>query len=132
VKPFARVTPTSLGFGLKPSSCIYTGATVFESISVANVGIQDLHISQVTLSGDPAFGVRLENQANGAPASSVLPFIVKGFSDTVVKVTFSPLEEQAYFGRLEIVSDATNLPDLSIPLTGAGWRRPDAGSPDGG
>jgi hypothetical protein len=125
--PFILTERGSLGFGTEFGGGTFIGTVPQEHLSVSNEGLQDLKISDVTQSGDTAFAFRLEGQAMGQPPSSVLPLTVKPAMQTFIEFTFTPADVRRYHGAVVIKSNADNVADLEIKLSGCGIRQVDAG-----
>src|SRR5687767_10576740 len=51
-KPFILADRASLGFGLENGQAVYIGTRPQQSLQISNEGLQDLNITDITLSGD--------------------------------------------------------------------------------
>jgi hypothetical protein len=130
-KAFILTDRSAIGFMTEFASGTYIGMSVQDHIAVMNKGLQDLSITDVAKTGDDAFTFSLEGQAMGAPPSSVLPITVKPMMSTFIEFIFTPTLVKRYSGAITITSNAENVKDLPIQLTGCGLRKnPDGGNPD--
>lgn len=134
--PFILTDRSAIGFMTEFASGTVIGMAPQDHIAVSNEGLADLKIDDVVQTGEDAFTFRLQGQAMGAPVSTVLPIIVKPAMSTFIEFVFTPTEVKRYRGAINIKSNADNVKDLPIQLSGCGLRRVgDAGmveQPDGG
>jgi hypothetical protein len=108
----------SIGFGQEFGSGTFIGTKPMESLSINNEGLSDLHISSITLTGDPAFTMMPQTTP---------PVTVKGEQSTFVALFFEPTEAKIYMGNLNIKSDADNTTSLDVAISGKGLEPADAG-----
>jgi photosystem II stability/assembly factor-like uncharacterized protein len=111
--PLAAPDPASLDFDVQVK---HTAVTL--PITIENAGTGPLAITSVTTTGGGAFTEG--RNAFGIPA---------GASDTI-GVTFRPRGAASYAGTLEITSNASGTPVISIPLAGIGASAYFAAAPD--
>ncbi len=97
----------SLNFGTVPR-----GTSASRNVIVQNTGTADLHVSSVTLSGDPAY-----SESPGSGVGTLAPG-----DNLTVEVTFAPLPGATNPGpltaTLSIVTDAPSGGSASVPATG--------------
>jgi hypothetical protein len=137
-KPFILTDRNPIGFDQLFGNATYICTTKTESLSVSNVGLEDLEISDITFSGSPQF--RLMTLSNP-------PITVKGRQRTYLQVSFSPRRAILYTGRIAICSNADNTAGLTdagvtcstsghfpliVGVSGLGNALPDGGGADGG
>lgn len=109
-EPDIEVAPTALDFG---SVNAFTSLNLI--VTVANTGTLDLSVSEISLSGDPAF--------SAAPLLSPLdpPLVIAAGSSIDVTVTFFPTSAVALLGgTLTVVSDDPDEPVVVVSLIGNG------------
>ena len=100
--PDIDVSPVALDFGASP-----LGIPLSQDVTVLNVGSSDLTVTGASATGSPF------------AASAPLPATVTPNSDSVVTVTFTPLQAGVVTGELVLLSDDPDQPELVVPLTGA-------------
>lgn len=110
-KPQLQLDRCAIGFAQEFGSGTYIGTRPQESIIVENGGLTDLVISSVTTSGaDPtAFEVT-------GPTKTTL----KGLERAYIRVVFAPTEARCYSMDMNIKSNAENLPDAVLRVSGRG------------
>ncbi len=113
-EPWAEIdwTPTAIDFGAVPS---YVQAV--EVVTLTSTGTSDLEIDDIYLS--PGSSTDFTLQSNPAPV--VLP---PGYS-IQVGVSYVPDDPQADVGTLKIHSNASNEPEVQIPISGEMAPAPD-------
>ncbi len=109
VKPQLKLDRSSIGFGQEFGSGTFVGTSPQQSIQITNGGQQDLVISGVTLTGDPAF-------TKNGPSSTTL----KSNEQTFIQLIFTPPAAGPYTAKLTIASNADNAPSQDVPVTGKG------------
>lgn len=107
--PIATLTPTSLSFG----SELIGSVTQPQTVSLANSGNADLHITSISLGGsDPGdFGMTTTCPANGAALAAG--------STCSISVTFAPTTSGGRTATVQISDDAPGSPQ-SLSLSGTG------------
>jgi hypothetical protein len=118
-----QVSPGNLDFG-----GVEVLSTAQRYVTIANVGQEPLHVSDIKLSGKPAevtlFSLDL-NPPSSAACRSVAPTIAPGDECDVV-VTFAPAFAPplylpgAWESQLDIYSDDPETPVVQIPVSGIG------------
>jgi hypothetical protein len=88
---------------------VTVGTKGFVSFTVQNTGSQSMVVNTVTYSGDSAITLQ-------PGVSPVLPATIAFDKYLSVGLTCSPQAAQTYNGTVEIKSNASNLPDISIVL----------------
>src|SRR5262249_36322240 len=101
--PVIDVQPTSLDFGQAK-----IGETAALKLEIHAASNATLHLSAVTVGGDPASAVV------DAPAW------VNGLERVAVSVPLTPAALRAYAATLVIASDDDEHPEVRVPLTGTG------------
>ena len=100
--PQIKADPTSLDF-----KSVKIGASSVLKLTITNTGSDLLHINSAQTTG-PSF-------------SLTLPAQVIAFGRSLeIAITFAPADTGKKSASLQIASDATNAPNLSIPLSGTG------------
>jgi len=109
-------TPVALNF---PDTMV--NASSFLNCTLSNPGNMPLTITGIS-TDDPAY----------TPTSVALPATLQPQQSTNVSVRFSPQDVRAHPARLVITSDATDVPETLVPITGRSLRGPIMGvSPTG-
>jgi hypothetical protein len=116
--PFITTDRGSIGFGQEFGSGTFIGTKPMESLSINNEGLSDLHISSITLTGDPEFSMMPQTTP---------PVTVKGEQSTFVALFFAPTQVKTYTANLNIKSDAENTKSLDVAISGKGLQPADAG-----
>lgn len=110
-KPQLQLDRCAIGFGQEFGSGTFIGARPQESIIITNGGLTDLVISSVTTSGPD----RAAFEVTPPPETTI-----KGLDYTAVRVVFAPTEARCYAMDMNIQSNAENLPDAVIRVSGRG------------
>ncbi len=111
---------------------VLIGESAFLSFTVQNIGSQGMVVSSVTYTGDPAITLM------PGVTPSMLPATIAYDQNLVVEMTCTPVVttpemKETYNGSVNIKSNASNLPDLTIYVQCIGLPiLPDGGIPDGG
>ncbi len=116
--PQLLVNRDTVGFGTENGLATYIGQIPQDSLDIKNGGIQDLVVSNFSISGDSAFTYTTTQQ---------LPYTVPGLQHMFVTFYFRPTAAQAYSGTFTITSNAANTPSKAINLKGQGLNPPDGG-----
>ena len=103
----------SLGFGLEFCSGTFIGSRPINALTLRNGGMDDLKLSSVTTSGDPAFKYTF---SWGSETSTV----VKGNKNVFIQVEFAPTAGVAYSGSISVASNAENSPNKTFAVSGCG------------
>ena len=117
-KPFILTDRASIGFDTEFASGTFIGTVPQQSLAITNEGLEDLVISEVSQTGDSAFGFM---------PTTMPPITVKGAKQTYIQLTFAPTQERMYMGAIVIKSNADNIKELSIGLSGLGIAKRDGG-----
>jgi hypothetical protein len=107
-KPQISLDRTKLGFNQEFNSGTFIGTTTFNTVVITNEGVEDLVLSNVSISGS-------EFTKTG-PDLTTIPF----HKTAVVEVAFTPTAPQLYSGSLTIDSNAENEPSAVVDLSGCG------------
>lgn len=97
------VTPASLNFG-----SVNVGSTATQALTISATG------ASVTVSADAASGSQF------VPTGASLPFTIPAGQSSSFQVAFKPTTSGAVSGALSFTSNASNGPNLQVPLTGTG------------
>ncbi|MFN0062926.1 MAG: hypothetical protein ACKVPX_10470 [Myxococcaceae bacterium] len=108
-EPTLLIDRTSLGFGQEFNSGTFIGTTGFATLLLKNEGVQDLVISNVSLSAPNTFSFQ-------GPSTTTIELNQSAF----IEVRFVPTAVRRDEGTLNIVSNAVNLPNLDVGLSGCG------------
>jgi hypothetical protein len=117
-QPELYVDRDSLGFGQEFGTGAYVNQEITESLYIENRGLQVLEITEVTKSGAGQFTLTLPE-----PLKSGEPVRLEYGKRTFVQVAFKPTEAKKYEGKLLIKSNAANVPQKEIVLSGVGYNR---------
>jgi len=82
-----------------------------QTLTLENIGVNDLTISTLNISGTDASGFSVVN----APS---LPLILTSGGSSVIQIEFNPANTGALVASLDVGSDDANNPAFSIPLYG--------------
>ena len=104
--PRISVTPSPLVF----DTCL-VGATPQLELTVANVGTDQLNVTNIT-SSNPVF----------TPNPTTLS--IAPFSSEIVTVTFAPVTAGSFSGQLDFTSNDPLTPTVSVPVSGAATEAP--------
>jgi len=111
---------------------VLIGESAFMSFTVQNGGSENLVVSSVTYTGDSP--ITLQPGVNPSPLPATIPYdqdLTVGL--TCTPVVSNPEVKEVYNGVVEIKSNASNLPDITIYVQCTGLPAlPDGGVPDGG
>ena len=99
-------TPVSVDFG---SVRVTTGATSVKAVAIKNPGEDDLHITNLTVTGDYAL-----------QSTPTFPITVASGATTNVGVVFDPSASGTRTSTLVVTSDAVGATTTNVPLTGVG------------
>jgi hypothetical protein len=105
--PEIDVAPLVLDFG-----AVAVGNSATLTTTIENLGGQDLTITALTLTGSADFALN-----SGMPLP---PFLVAGGATVEVLVDYTPSETGVDSGALEIASDDSDEPIVSVSLAGSG------------
>jgi hypothetical protein len=106
--PLLEVNPVALNFG-----DVEAGKSRILDLSIINTGTADLTLQRVDIT--PASIAAFTVQGVGD-----LPVTVRRGATFSLQVKFSPSEATTVTGTLHLVSDAANMRDLIVALTGTG------------
>ncbi|MBT7789142.1 MAG: choice-of-anchor D domain-containing protein, partial [Calditrichaeota bacterium] len=101
------VQPEALDFG-----SIFVNATGEQSITISNEGFSDLIIENIAIDGDE-FSTNFDGEV-----------VIASNNNAELAVTFEPSEPGNFERTLTIFSNAGNVPEMSIGLTGIGLGPP--------
>lgn len=113
------VDRTALGFSTEFGAGTFLGAKPVDSISITNRGLKPLTISKVTYSGEAEFKVT-SSWGEAAVGSDIPTTTVNGGQRVFLQVEFSPRAPRGYAGTITLDTNATNLPQLVVQLSGCG------------
>ncbi|MBX7113071.1 MAG: hypothetical protein K1X64_01965 [Myxococcaceae bacterium] len=115
-KPRLCTERDSIGFNQEFCSGTYIGTSVPQTFMIWNNGIEGLNISEVTLTGDPAFTMT-------GPTKTMLTGTKKEDRQAFVQLFFAPTQYKFYGNtKLTIKSNAENAPEKVIEISGRGCR----------
>ena len=97
------------------------GASNYFELVIVNGGYDVLLLSNVELSGDPAFSLDELTAASTTIASR---------ESGTIRVNFAPPDRGVYLGQLSIDSNAANLPNIVYDITGPAGASPLVEGPD--
>jgi hypothetical protein len=108
---------------------VFVGTEGFQPIVVQNIGSQDMVVSSVGYNGDGEIAINPGIALSTNPdVLASTPLTVPYNASLVVSMTCIPEAVATYNGTVDIKSNATNLPDISIVMQCMGV---DAGSDAG-
>jgi len=105
-QPQITVTPTPVNFGNVP-----VGQTQTSQVTVTNAGTAELTLTRLTVGGDDALAL------GTAPTP---PVQLAPKATVTVEVRFRPSRARTVTGTLQVDSNASNTPRVTIPLSGTG------------
>ncbi len=106
ISPLVQLVPPQVDFG-----DVQAGKTAMQSVQLTNTGNDALTISQLLLSGSNRMSV------SNPPA---LPMMLMANQSLTVALAFAPIGSSLETGKLTLVSDYPNLPNIEVALTGHG------------
>ena len=121
VSLFLEATPLVLGFNQQFGSGTPVGTTGTQSVVLVNLGLSDLVLSSVALSGDNVFTVQGPNGVDQQPKTTL-----KTNEQAFLQAQFRPSDVRKSTGTLTIKSNDAAHPSLDLRLSGCGV------DPDGG
>jgi len=92
----------------------FVGTSRQSTISITNKGLDDLTLSSLTLSGDPAFRKYVPNDGTTNPTLMTIP----ANKTSYFALLFNPTAAGTFTGNVNIQSNAENTPSLDIPVSG--------------
>jgi hypothetical protein len=96
---------------------VTVGTSGYVSITVQNTGSQPMVVSNVSYTGDSGITLQPGVSVSTTPDTpATLPASVAFDAYLVVGLTCTPTTEKTYNGTVDIKSNASNLPDISIVL----------------
>ena len=96
---------------------VTVGTSGFVSITVQNTGSQPMVVSDVKYTGDTGITLQPGVSLSTTPDTPATPPISVPFDAyLVVGLTCTPASAKTYNGTVDITSNASNLPDISIVL----------------
>jgi hypothetical protein len=104
-----------VGFGTESGLATYVGTSPQDSLDIKNGGVEDLIISNYSLSGDSAFTYAASQQP---------PVTVRGLQHTFVTFYFTPTAATTYNATFTITSNAANAPSKVVNVRGQGVNPP--------
>ncbi len=110
---------TATPFPFNGGAGVNLGTSGFASITVQNIGSQDMVVSSVTYTGDAAISLH-------PGVSPATPATIPFDKFLTVGLTCTPVAAGTVTGTLDIKNNSTNLPDISIVMSCLGVK-PDAG-----
>lgn len=103
---------------------VFVGTTGYQPILIKNTGSQSLVVSGVAYTGDSDISINPGIALASAPQTLISPpppNITVPFDDSIaVGMACTPLAAATYNGKVEIKSNASNLPDIVIYMTCVG------------
>jgi len=124
----------SLGFAQEFGSGTFIGTKPVENLAIRNGGIEDLTLSAVATTGDPAF--KFSASWDDTPGDNDIPGIsVKGNTTVFIQVEFAPTQAKQYTASVTVTSNAENSPQKVFQVSGCGVPADGGASPcyrDGG
>jgi hypothetical protein len=106
--PAIAADPSSLDFGT-----VFVGVTSDLDVTISNPGTDVLDATAVAVTGEYS--------------TDTTPFSLAVGESKTLTVTFAPIDDGARPGSIVITSNATGVPELTVPLTGHGNWPPIAG-----
>jgi hypothetical protein len=96
----------SITFGGVFGNATYVGQQALDDLAVTSIGMTDVTITAISLSGDPEFSIVLPGP---------LPVTLHLQQSEFVEARFFPMQPGSYSGLITVTS---NAPTLMIPLSG--------------
>jgi len=107
VAPDIAATPAAVDFGDVPA-----GVTATETVTLENVGTEDLTITSIALSGPDAASFQI---LTGGTAGTLAPGATQA-----VEIEFAPATSASFSASLTVESDDPDESSFTVPLSGGG------------
>jgi hypothetical protein len=110
-KPQIRVPITPNPFDFVPT---FVGQSRQSTIAITNKGLDNLVLSAVTLTGDPAFRKFAPTDGTTNPTTTT----IEANKTAYFALLFNPTAAGTFTGTVNIASNAENSPSLDVPVSG--------------
>jgi hypothetical protein len=113
------VDRSALGFNAEFGGGTFVGARPVDSVSITNRGLRPLEIRSVKYEGEAEFKVT-SSWGEAAVGSAIPATSIAGGRQGFLQVEFAPRQPRGYAGTITVESNASNVPNLVIQLSGCG------------